>query len=234
MSIKINTIPCNIGSMDNYAYIITDLDTNICAIVDAAEEKTLINFCSNQNIVPQYVLSTHHHEDHTNANLALKKLYNLKIIGSDIEKNKIKGIDLPLFDNDTFYLGNTKIQAILTAGHTTGHMIWYLPDDKAVFTGDLLFNLTIGGIFEGTPQQMWQSLQKLKQLPDDTRFYPGHEYTHASLGYLTSQIDKPAFQQYLEFLQTTQPPVGNTLALEKRCNPYLQIQSETDFVNSMR
>ena len=82
MSIKINTIPCNIGSMDNYAYIITDLDTNICAIVDAAEEKTLVNFCSNHNIVPQYVLSTHHHEDHTNANLALKKLYNLQIIGS--------------------------------------------------------------------------------------------------------------------------------------------------------
>ncbi len=233
MSIKINAIPCNIGFMDNYAYIITDLDTQTSAIVDAAEEKAIINFCTTQNIYPKYILSTHHHEDHTNANQALKKRYNLKIIGSNIEKNKIKGIDLSLFDNDIFCLGHTKIQAILTAGHTLGHMIWYLPDNKAVFTGDLLFNLTIGGIFEGTPQQMWQSLQKIKQLPDDTRFYPGHEYTHASLDYLISQKNKPAFQQYIKFLQNNQPPIGNTLVLEKLCNPYLQIQSETDFINFM-
>lgn len=237
MTLQIRPILCNAGYMDNYAYLITDEITNTSAIVDAAEEIAIVNFCRAQNITPQYILTTHHHKDHTNANLALKKRFQAQIIGSAAEAEKIPGLDIALSDGDTFNLGNSKAKVILAPGHTDGHLLWYFSKDKALFTGDVLFNLCIGGLFEGTMRQMWQSLQKIKALPDDVRFYPGHEYTGASLNYLAASQNEPEIQQYLQFLETCRknnlPPVGIPLNLEKKCNPYLKIASETDFINKM-
>lgn len=234
MSLNIVPILCNAGIMDNYAYLLTDTDTNISAIVDAAEETPIINYCSAHNLIPEYIFTTHHHKDHTNANLALKKRYNLKVAGSEIEKEITEGLDISLKDGDTFNLGKTQAQIILTAGHTLGHILWYFPREKVLFTGDMLFNMTIGGLFEGSPQQMWQSIQKIKALPDDVRFYPGHEYSIASLSYLKALTrTNPYAAEYLAFLQNTRPPVGNSLGLEKKCNPYFTIASENDFIQQM-
>lgn len=237
MSLKIFPILCNAGFMDNYAYLLTDAETNVSAVVDAAEEKAIADFCHANNVVPQYIFTTHHHEDHTNANVALKKYFGAKVVGSSVEAEKISGLDIALHDGDVFALGNAKAQVILTPGHTKGHLLWYFAKDKALFTGDVLFNLCIGGLFEGTPQQMWQSLQKIKALPDDVRFYPGHEYTHASYSLLAARRNEPAILQYLQFLETCRqnnvPPVGNTLGLEKLCNPYLRIDNENEFIQQM-
>lgn len=237
MSLEIYPILCNAGFMDNYAYILIDSETKVSAVVDAAEEKPIVEFCQKQDITPSYILTTHHHEDHTNANLALKKRFNAKVVGSKIEENLISGLDIALNDGDLFKLGNSEAVAILASGHTNGHLLWYFSKDKAIFTGDVLFNLCIGGLFEGTPQQMWQSLQKIKDLPNDVRFYPGHEYTKSSFEYLIANQNQPQIQKYLQFLeqcrQNNQPPVGNTLGLEKLCNPYLLLQTEADFVNQM-
>lgn len=237
MSLEIYPILCNAGFMDNYAYVLIDSETKVSAIVDAAEEKPIVEFCQKQDITPSYILTTHHHEDHTNANLALKKRFNAKVVGSKIEENLISGLDIALNDGDLFKLGNSEAAAILASGHTNGHLLWYFSKDKAIFTGDVLFNLCIGGLFEGTPQQMWQSLQKIKGLPNDVRFYPGHEYTKSAFGYLIANQNQPQIQKYLQFLeqcrQNNQPLVGNTLGLEKLCNPYLLLQTEADFVNQM-
>lgn len=237
MSLDIKPVLCNAGFMDNYAYVLTDTETKISAVVDAAEEKAIIEFCQKYDILPSYILTTHHHEDHTNANLALKKRFNAKVVGSKIEEQLISGLDIALNDGDLFKLGNSEAAVILAPGHTNGHLLWYFAKDKALFTGDVLFNLCIGGLFEGTPQQMWESLQKIKSLPDDVRFYPGHEYTRASLSYLRANQNQPQVQRYLQFLeqcrQNNLPPVGNTLGLEKCCNPYLLQQNETDFINQM-
>lgn len=237
MSLEIYPILCNAGFMDNYAYVLIDSETKVSAIVDAAEEKPIVEFCQKQDITLSYILTTHHHEDHTNANLALKKRFNAKVVGSKIEENLISGLDIALNDGDLFKLGNSEAAAILASGHTNGHLLWYFSKDKAIFTGDVLFNLCIGGLFEGTPQQMWQSLQKIKGLPNDVRFYPGHEYTKSAFGYLIANQNQPQIQKYLQFLeqcrQNNQPPVGNTLGLEKLCNPYLLLQTEADFVNQM-
>lgn len=237
MSLEIYPILCNAGFMDNYAYVLIDSETKVSAVVDAAEEKPIVEFCQKQDITPSYILTTHHHEDHTNANLALKKRFNAKVVGSKIEENLISGLDIALNDGDLFKLGNSEAVAILASGHTNGHLLWYFSKDKAIFTGDVLFNLCIGGLFEGTPQQMWQSLQKIKGLPNDVRFYPGHEYTKSALGYLIANQNQPQIQKYLQFLeqcrQNNQPPVGNALGLEKLCNPYLLLQTEADFVNQM-
>lgn len=237
MSLEIYPILCNAGFMDNYAYVLIDSETKVSAIVDAAEEKPIVEFCQKQDIIPSYILTTHHHVDHTNANLALKKRFNAKVVGSKIEENLISGLDTALNDGDLFKLGNSEAAAILASGHTNGHLLWYFSKDKAIFTGDVLFNLCIGGLFEGTPQQMWQSLQKIKGLPNDVRFYPGHEYTKSAFRYLIANQNQPQIQKYLQFLeqcrQNNQPPVGNTLGLEKLCNPYLLLQTEADFVNQM-
>lgn len=237
MSLEIYPILCNAGFMDNYAYVLIDSETKVSAIVDAAEEKPIVEFCQKQDITPSYILTTHYHEDHTNANLALKKCFNAKVVGSKIEENLISGLDIALNDGDLFKLGNSEAAAILASGHTNGHLLWYFSKDKAIFTGDVLFNLCIGGLFEGTPQQMWQSLQKIKGLPNDVRFYPGHEYTKSAFGYLIANQNQPQIQKYLQFLeqcrQNNQPPVGNTLGLEKLCNPYLLLQTEANFVNQM-
>lgn len=237
MSLEIYPILCNAGFMNNYAYVLIDSETKVSAVVDAAEEKPIVEFCQKQDIILSYILTTHHHEDHTNANLALKKRFNAKVVGSKIEENLISGLDIALNDGDLFKLGNSEAAAILASGHTNGHLLWYFSKDKAIFTGDVLFNLCIGGLFEGTPQQMWQSLQKIKGLPNDVRFYPGHEYTKSAFGYLIANQNQPQIQKYLQFLeqcrQNNQPPVGNTLGLEKLCNPYLLLQTEADFVNQM-
>ena len=237
MSLEIYPILCNAGFMDNYAYVLIDSETKVSAVVDAAEEKPIVEFCQKQDIIPSYILTTHHHEDHTNANLALKKRFNAKVVGSKIEENLISGLDIALNDGDLFKLGNSEAVAILASGHTNGHLLWYFSKDKDIFTGEALFNLCIGGLFEGTPQQMWQSLQKIKGLPNDVRFYPGHEYTKSSFWYLIANQNQPQIQKYLQFLeqcrQNNQPPVGNTLGLEKLCNPYLLLQTEADFVNQM-
>lgn len=237
MSLEIYPILCNAGFMDNYAYVLIDSETKVSAVVDAAEEKPIVEFCQKQDITPSYILTTHHHEDHTNANFALKKRFNAKVVGSKIEENLISGLDIALNDGDLFKLGNSEAAAILASGHTNGHLLWYFSKDKAIFTGDVLFNLCIGGLFEGTPQQMWQSLQKIKGLPNDVRFYPGHEYTKSAFGYLIANQNQLQIQKYLQFLeqcrQNNQPPVGNTLGLEKLCNPYLLLQTEADFVNQM-
>ena len=237
MSLTIQPILCNAGYMDNYAYVLTDGETSTAAIVDAAEEQAVVRFCSEHSLAPQYILTTHHHDDHTNANLALKKHFNAQVVGSAAEAEKIVGLDIALRDGDTFKIGNSTAQAVLAAGHTNGHLLWYFAKDTALFTGDALFTLCIGGLFEGTPQQMWSSLQKIKNLPDDVRFYPGHEYTCSSIGYLLKNQENPHIQEYLHFLEDCRrrqlSPVGIPLGLEKRCNPYLLINNEQEFIQRM-
>lgn len=233
MSLLITPILCNAGFMDNYAYILIDDETGISAVVDAAEEKAVAEKCRELKIKPSFILTTHHHEDHTNANLALKKMFGLRVVAPLAEKGKIPGADIFLNDGELFNLGKITVQSILVPGHTLGHCLWYFAEQKALFTGDVLFNLCMGGIFEGTPEQMWQSLQKIKTLPNDVRFYPGHEYTRVSREYFAQNKDIPEFREYLDFLSRCnsekRPPVGIALGLEKVCNPYLRIKSEKEF-----
>jgi hydroxyacylglutathione hydrolase len=234
MSIKIRPVLCHAGYMDNYAYLVTDEQTGKTAIIDAAEAERIFCVCRQENLTPEYIFVTHHHEDHTNGNEVCKEKFGVRVFGSEIERNRISGLDMPVKDGDEFYMGQSRVKVILTPGHTNGHILWYFPDDKALFTGDMLFNLCIGGMFEGTPEEMWQSIEKIKALPDDVRFYPGHEYTNAGVGILYEHKDEPACREYIDFIESKKraglPIVGNTLGLEKKCNPYFLFKSQDDFV----
>lgn len=234
MSLRIKPVLCRAGVMDNYAYIITDEATGIAAVVDASEAEPIKIMCEALKLKPSYILTTHHHFDHVGGNAELKSLYGLKVVGPETEKSLIPELDIALKDGDDFCLGESKAQVIAAPGHTLGHVLWYFPDDKVLFTGDVLFNLCIGGIFEGTPEQMWNSLEKIKALPDDVAFYPGHEYTAGALRMAMARGQTPALEKYLAIaysrLTKKEAYAPITLGLEKQCNPYLMINDQEQFL----
>ncbi len=228
--LKIETILCRAGTMDNYSYLLIDEATGISAIIDPSEVAPIVNRCQELNIIPNYVLNTHHHFDHTDGNIEIKKIYGCKVVGAADDAYRIPDIDIEVKDGDTFSLGESHAEIIRADGHTTGHILWYFSEAKALFTGDVLFNLCIGGLFEGTVEQMFTSLNKIKQLPDDVSFYPGHEYTIHGIGFAKYlEPDNPELQKYLAYAQERLSkglPVSPTkLSEEKAVNPYLRAKS---------
>jgi hydroxyacylglutathione hydrolase len=125
----------------------------------------------------QYILNTHHHHDHTGGNAQLKKAYKCEIVGPKADEERIPLIDTALAEGESFHLGKMEFKVFDTPGHTKGHITFWAPEAKLMFPGDTLFAMGCGRLFEGTPQQMWRSLSKLKALPGDTQIYCGHEYT---------------------------------------------------------
>ena len=196
MSIKLFPVLCNEKNMANYAYILNDTQSKQTLIIDAAEPDPIISKLEELNLTPSYILTTHHHFDHVGANETLKQKYNLQIIAPEKEFSKIPAADTAARDGETIYIGSLEITPISAAGHTNGHLLYYIPKEKMLFTGDVLFNCCIGGLFEGTPQEMFESLQKIKALPDETLIFPGHEYTRSCLP--PQAFNQPAFQPYLQ------------------------------------
>ena len=151
-------------------------------------------------------------------------------MGAAADQARIPGLDIQLKDGDQFKLGTETLHIISTPGHTSGHIVYYCADSAAVFCGDTLFSLGCGRLFEGTAEQMWQSLQKIKSLPPETRVYCAHEYTQANGRFaLTLDANNPALQQRLvevaELRRQNQPTLPSTLALELATNPFLREHS---------
>ena len=185
--LKVNIIPC---LQDNYSYIIQDTSTGIVGVVDPSEFNPIDNFIKNEFKKIDFILNTHHHFDHTGGNLKLKKKYNCQIIGSSIDRHRIPGVDIKLQDNDILKFGKVEFKVILVPGHTSGHICFYSDKEKIIFTGDTLFSLGCGRVFEGTHSQMLLSLNKIKNLPKETSVYCGHEYTKKNLDFcLTVEFD---------------------------------------------
>ena len=171
---KIEIIKC---LQDNYSYLIIDeLNKNAC-VVDPSEAKPVINYIENNKIKLKYILNTHHHYDHVGGNLELKQKYNSNVIGFKGDRNRIPEIDILVEDNQIWKKENFEAKIYHIPGHTTGHIAFHFFKEKKIFTGDTLFSLGCGKIFEGTYDQMFRSLNKIKKLPKDTEVYCGHEYT---------------------------------------------------------
>ena len=175
-----NIIPC---LQDNYSFVIHDTETDTIAVVDPSEFEPITNFIEKKFKKIDYILNTHHHFDHTGGNLVLKKKYSAKIIGSKKDEKRIPGIDIKLSDNENFKLGNINFKIFFIPGHTSGHICFYAKNEKVIFTGDTLFSLGCGKVFEGTYLEMFRSLNLIKQLPTDTQIYCGHEYTQNNLNF---------------------------------------------------
>ena len=175
---NIEIIPC---LNDNYSYLIHEKKTNTVAIVDPSEFEPCDEVIKNKYKKLDYILNTHHHYDHVGGNEKLKKKYGSTVLGFEGDKDRIPFIDKFLNNNQNFKIGNLSFLVIFIPGHTSGHLAFYSKIEKVIFTGDTLFSLGCGRVFEGTNEQMFNSLNKFKKLPPDTKVYCGHEYTEKNL-----------------------------------------------------
>ena len=171
---KIQIIPC---LQDNYAYLIIDEKKNVACVVDPSEADPVINFLEDNNIELKFILNTHHHYDHVGGNQKLKKKYGASVLGYKGDKERIPEIDILLNDQEIWKYEDFEVKIIHIPGHTLGHICFYFYKESSVFTGDTLFSLGCGRIFEGTYSQMFNSLMKIKKLPKETKIFCGHEYT---------------------------------------------------------
>ncbi len=217
---------------DNYVYLLHDEASNITAVVDPAVEAPVSATLEAKGWSLDYILNTHHHHDHVGANLTLKELYNCVIAGPKADAARIPGIDIALADGDSFMLGSSRATVFDVPGHTHGHIAWYFKDAHALFCGDTLFAMGCGRLFEGSPQQMLASLDKISKLPDDTDIYCAHEYTLANGTFaLTVEPDNTALQcrmkQVQELRTAGSPTIPTTLAIEKATNPFLRASCDS-------
>ncbi len=215
---------------DNYIYLIHDPDSGETAVVDPALANPVLDELANKNWHLTYIFNTHHHWDHVGGNLELKQKTGCQIIASKSDKNRIPGIDLTVQENDRIMLGNHLVVIFETPGHTSGHIVYFFPEDKLLFCGDTLFVMGCGRLFEGTPEQMWQSLEKLKKLPDSTKIYCTHEYTQTNARFaLTIEPENQALiakaHQVDELRAQDLPTVPSTIAEELLTNPFLRTDS---------
>ncbi|XP_031404896.1 hydroxyacylglutathione hydrolase 2, mitochondrial-like isoform X2 [Punica granatum] len=226
-SLQIELVPC---LKDNYAYLLYDVDTGTVGVVDPSESRPVIDALSRKNRNLTYILNTHHHYDHTGGNLELKARYGAKVIGSMKDKDRIPGIDIALNDGDKWMFAGHEVLVIDTPGHTRGHISFHFPGSGAMFTGDTLFSLSCGKLFEGTPQEMLSSLERIMSLPDDTNIYCGHEYTLSNSKFaLSIEPNNEALQSYAvqvaHLRSKSLPTIPTTLKREKACNPFLRTLS---------
>ena len=225
---KINIIPC---LKDNYAYIIEDKKHKTVSVVDPSVALPIINFLNSKNLKLNYILNTHHHFDHIGGNLELKKKYNAKIIGFEKDKKRIPGIDILLKEDKYFKLGSHKLKLIYIPGHTLGHVCFYFKSEKVVFTGDTLFSLGCGRIFEGTYEQMFKSINKIKNLPSDTKVYCGHEYTKKNYEFCKKIepnnvfLDKKINKLRMK-ISNNLPTIPTTIKEELKCNVFFRCDSK--------
>ena len=216
---------------DNYIYFIIDKQSSLTACVDPSLADPVINLLKKKNLKLDFILNTHHHYDHVGGNLELKEKTQCKIIGAEIDKKRIPGIDIYLKDKEIFFLGSSKFIAIETPGHTVGHICFYFDGDNILFSGDTLFGLGCGRLFEGTPKQMWSSLKFIKNLPNETLIYCGHEYTESNLKFAISLLpDDEDLEKKKNKIKSLRkkgiPTIPTTIGEEKRFNPFLKVDDE--------
>ena len=174
---------------DNYSYLIKDKKTNLVGVVDPSNFDEVDQKITKTYKKLDFILNTHHHSDHVGGNIDLKKKYNSKIICSSYEIDKIPGADIQKSDGEKFAFGEINFEVLHVPGHTLGHIAFYSKKANVIFTGDTLFSLGCGRIFEGTVEQMYNSLERIKKLKKNTMIYCGHEYT-SSNGKFCLSIDK--------------------------------------------
>ena len=212
---------------DNFGVLARDRETGAAMLIDAPEEAPILEAVGRTGWKPSLLLVTHHHHDHVDANLALKRRFGLKIVGPEAEARDIPGIDETVRDGDVLRLGNQEIRVIGTPGHTAGHVCYHMPAAGIVFTADTLFALGCGRLFEAPPEAMFASLAKLAALPGQTVVYCGHEYTAANARFALS-VDPgnarlKARAARVEALRAQgKPTLPTTIAEELATNPFLR------------
>ena len=228
---RVEIIPC---LQDNYSYLIIDDINNLACVVDPSEATPIINYLENKNINLKYILNTHHHFDHIGGNKDLKKKFGSLVVGFEKDSSRIPGIDILLKDNQVWKAENFTAKIIHVPGHTSGHICFYFFKEKLVFTGDTLFSLGCGKIFEGTYKEMFESLKKIKSLPEETKIYFGHEYTFNNSKFCkvhdTENLNlKRKMESIKKKIENGLPTVPSTIKDELECNIFLRANDLESF-----
>jgi hydroxyacylglutathione hydrolase len=224
MALDVDVFEC---LSDNYGYLIRDTTTGATAAIDAPEEAPIRAALKRTGWTLTDIFITHHHSDHTDGIAGLKADIGVRVTGPRAEQDKIAGLDVLVGGGDTIKLGETGFKVYDTPGHTLGHIVYHDAAGRHLFTADALFSLGCGRMFEGTPGPMWAGLAALRDLPDDTLIYCGHEYTAANAKFALS-IDPDNQALTARFAEVEKQRANGeftipvTLGEEKRANPFLR------------
>ena len=224
MPLDLVTIPCR---SDNYAFVLHNRDTGETCLIDAPEVAPIETRLAEAGWRLSDLVITHHHGDHVEGVEALRDAHGCRVIGAAADAHRLPPLDLQVREGDEITLCGEAAQVIEVPGHTVGHIALHLPDSKIVFTADSLMALGCGRLFEGTPEQMWQSLLKLRALPDETLVCSGHEYTAANARFaLTIELDNSDLISRSRTIDESRsrhrPTIPSLLGEEKRTNPFLR------------
>ena len=227
MSLEVIQIPC---LKDNYGYLIHDAVTGLTASVDTPDPDAILDQLKNRGWRLTHIFNTHHHWDHAGGNLDLKAKTGCRVVGAEIDQQRIPGIDHCVREGEQVLFGDHRFIVHETPGHTLGHIAYHFIDQHLAFVGDTLFSLGCGRLFEGSPDQMWTSLRKMMQWPDQTLIYCAHEYTEANARFaMTIEPDNPDLQKRYEDVKRLREEgratIPTTIALEKKTNPFLRADS---------
>ena len=217
---------------DNYSYLIIDKKTNLACVVDPSESKPIIEYLDKHKIKLIYILNTHHHYDHIGGNKELKKKYKAEVVGYVGDKNRIPGIDICLKDQEIWRKNNFVAKIFHIPGHTLGDICFYFFKEKILFTGDTLFSLGCGRLFEGSYEQMLSSLNILKTFPLETKVYCGHEYTLQNSKFCIKydSNNKELKEKIISIkkkLSDGLPTIPSTIKEELECNIFLRFKDKS-------
>jgi hydroxyacylglutathione hydrolase len=222
MPLTVHQFPC---LSDNYAFLIRDEASGLAACIDTPDADAILAELGRLGWKLSLILNTHWHPDHAGGNAQVKAATGATVVGP-AEVGKIAPPDREVRGGDQVMLGQTAFEVIESGGHTLGHITFYDAADRIAFVGDTLFALGCGRLFEGEPQQMWASLQRLAALPDDTRVYCAHEYTASNARFALSVDDDAALKaraaEIFAARERGEPTVPTTIGLEKATNPFLR------------
>jgi hydroxyacylglutathione hydrolase len=224
MPAETHLFPC---LKDNYGVLLHDPSTGTTAAIDAPEAAPVEAALAERGWRLTDILVTHHHADHTGGIAELKKKHLCRVIAPRKEASKIANIDVTVREGDVVTVGSLVGRVLETPGHTAGHVTYWFKSDKLAFVGDTLFSVGCGRILEGTPDMMWQSLLKIRNLPADTLIFCGHEYTAANVHFaLTIEPKNIALraraEEVVRLSEQKKPTIPTTIQQEKSYNPFLR------------
>jgi hydroxyacylglutathione hydrolase len=212
---------------DNFGVLLHDAATGATAAIDAPEAAPIEAALKSTGWRLTDILVTHHHHDHTGGIEELKQRHRCRVVAPDAEADGIPEVDETVRENDQVRIGDLEARVIETPGHTAGHISYFFANDKLAFVGDTLFSIGCGRVIEGTAEMMWHSLSKLRDLPDDTQIYCGHEYTQANIRFAkTIEPNNTALaareREVARLVAERKPTVPSRMGDEKAANPFLR------------
>lgn len=224
MPFDLITIPC---LSDNYAYLLRDHNSGKVACIDVPEAAPILEALKSRGWELSQIWLTHHHDDHVQGLAEVLHHHEANVIGGKADVHRLPALDRMVEEGDNITLGALEAQVIDVSGHTIGHIAFYVPGASVAFTADSLMALGCGRLFEGTPAQMWDSLQKMMAWPEGTTICSGHEYTASNAKFaLTVDPENPALISRSQDIDAARaaglPTVPSQLSTELQTNPFVR------------